>query len=187
MAFLFIGTAVYLLLGGVSPIILPNKNGTAATLQAGDAVPGEPLPDGLFFDRLQVEKRQHRLTAFFKGKPMRVYLVALGLKPEGHKEYEGDRRTPEGRYFIDSKEPDSFYYKTLGISYPNKADRTHAAAIGKAPGGNIKIHGLAGHYADLGQAHRITDWTLGSIALTNPEMEELFTRTPVGTPIDILP
>ena len=161
--------------------------GDPLALEDTQAYPEGALPKGLVFDRLVVEKKQHRLTAFSKGKPVRVYLVALGTNPVGHKEFEGDHRTPEGKYQIESKNAKSHYYKTLGISYPNKADKERAATLGKSPGGNIKIHGLAERYAGLGKSHRITDWTYGSIALTNPEMEELFSRTPVGTPIEILP
>ncbi|MDR2604327.1 MAG: L,D-transpeptidase, partial [Desulfovibrio sp.] len=79
------------------------------------------------------------------------------------------------------------YHKNLGISYPNEQDRARAAAAGKKPGGNIKIHGLAPSFAYLGQAHRLTDWTYGCIAVTNPEIEELFARTEVGTPVEIVP
>lgn len=163
------------------------KNGEGFILNADQAYPEGALPEELRFDRLLLEKSSRRLTAFFRGKAVRVYLVALGDNPEGHKEFEGDGRTPEGRYIIDSKNPNSSYYKNIGISYPNQADREHAAGLGKSPGGDIKIHGLAPHFAGLGQAHRIMDWTFGCIAVTNPEMEEIYRHTPVGTPIDIVP
>jgi len=151
------------------------------------AYPQGPFPDSLSFDKLVLEKGKRRLTAYAKGKPVRVYLVALGENPVGHKEFEGDKRTPEGSYSIDDKNPNSAYHRNLGISYPNDADRARAEKLGKSPGGDIKIHGLAPEFADVGRFHRLTDWTLGCAAVTNEEIEELFQHTPVGTPIDILP
>lgn len=161
--------------------------GLPMELHETEAYPGGPLADGLVFDRLLVEKGKRRLTAFALGKAVRVYLVALGANPVGPKEMQGDKRTPEGRYTINDKNPNSAYYKNLGISYPNQADRARARALQKTPGGDIKIHGLAPDFADIGPAHRLMDWTHGCIAVTNEEMEELFTRTSVGTPIEIRP
>jgi hypothetical protein len=161
--------------------------GFTLSLDADTAYPQGLLPEGLLFDRLLLEKKARRLVAYYEGKPVRVYLGALGFAPEGHKEVEGDGKTPEGEYYIDSKNPKSAYYKNLGISYPNEADREQAAKLGKSAGGDIKIHGLAPAYAALGQAHRLTDWTYGCVAVTNEEMEELYQRTPVGTPILIVP
>jgi murein L,D-transpeptidase YafK len=156
-------------------------------LDAWEACPQEPLPASLRFDKLLLEKSGRRLTAFAQGKAVRVYFVALGENPVGHKRYEGDKRTPEGRYRIDGKNANSAYHRNLGISYPNEHDRARAAAAGKHPGGNLKIHGLAPSFAHLGQAHRLTDWTFGCIAVTNPEIEELFARTEIGTPVEIVP
>lgn len=166
----------------------PTMQGQAwASLTPSEEYPQGPLPDGLMFDSLLVEKAKHRLTAFAKGKPVRVYLVALGENPVGHKEFEGDKRTPEGYYQINDKNPNSAYYKNIGISYPNAEDVKRAKQLNKSPGGDIKIHGLAPAFAEIGPAHRLSDWTYGCIAVTNPEMEEIFTRTPVGTSIEIRP
>lgn len=156
-------------------------------LAPAEAYPTGPLADGLRFDLLLLEKSERRLTAFSKGKAVRVYLVALGESPLGRKEYQGDKRTPEGRYTIDDKNPRSAYHKNLGISYPNEDDRKRALDRGRDPGGDIKIHGLAPMFADIGPAHRATDWTYGCVAVTNEEIDELFARTPVGTPIEIVP
>jgi hypothetical protein len=156
-------------------------------LSAREAYPQGALPDDLLFDDLLLEKGKRRLTAFAGGQAVRVYLVALGGDPVGPKQVEGDMRTPEGSYVINDKNPNSAYYKNVGISYPNAADRERAKKLGKSPGGDIKIHGLAPHFAAIGAAHRLTDWTWGCIAVTNAEMEEIFTRTTVGTPIEILP
>lgn len=149
--------------------------------------PKGELPAGMNFDRLVLEKSKHTLTAYSNGVAVRVYYVALGREPRGHKQFQGDMKTPEGKYTINDKNPNSAYRKNLGLSYPNKADREFARQQGKNPGGDIKIHGLAQHFAHMGAAHRQTDWTYGSIAVTNPEIDELFARTPVGTPIEILP
>ena len=157
------------------------------TIITAEEYPSGHLPQELMFDKLLLEKGKHRLTAYSKGKPVRVYLVALGATPVGHKEYEGDMRTPEGEYTIDDKNPNSAYYKNIGISYPNRADIAHAEKLGKSPGGDIKIHGLAPDFAFVGPAHRVTDWTYGCVAVTNREMEEIYTRTAVGTPITIVP
>ena len=118
---------------------------------------------------------------------MRVYYVALGTSPVGAKQFQGDRKTPEGTYTINDKNPNSAYYKNMGLSYPNDADREFARKQNKSPGGDIKIHGLAPSFAELGATHRLSDWTYGCIAVTNPEIDELYAHTPVGTPIEIRP
>jgi murein L,D-transpeptidase YafK len=198
--FAALGLALMACLAGVAALFTdeprnhPNPPGQAhpdtpvlQELGAQEAYPQGPLPAGLLFDRLHLEKKSRRLTAFSNGRQVRVYLVALGENPTGPKQTEGDRRTPEGLYRIADKDPDSAYHKSLGISYPNERDRERAAARNMPPGGNIKIHGLGLEFAKLDQAHRVTDWTYGSIALTNREIEELFTRTDIGTPIEISP
>ncbi len=158
-----------------------------ADLAPDEAYPQGPLSENVRFDKLVLEKGLRRLTAYAGGKATRVYLVALGENPVGAKEYEGDKRTPEGSYSINNKNPSSAYYKNLGISYPDKKDLARAKKAGKSPGGDIKIHGLAPEFANVGRFHRLSDWTFGCIAVTNEEMEELFQRTPVGVPINILP
>jgi hypothetical protein len=158
-----------------------------AELEWKEAYPAGSLPPDLAFDKLLLEKNKRRLTAFAGGKAVRVYFVALGQNPSGPKEVQGDKRTPEGNYRIDGKNAASAYHKNLGVSYPNAADRARAKTLNKPPGGDIKIHGLAPEFAFLGQAHRLTDWTHGCIAVTNEEIEELFSRTAIGVPIEILP
>ena len=130
------------------------EKGEAPQLDFHQAYPAGTLAKGLMFDRLLLEKKQHRLTAFSKGKAVRVYLVALGSNPTGPKEFEGDRRTPEGKYIIDGKESKSHYYRAIAIPYPNRTDRERAPAVATPPCANCKIHGLAEHYAVVGQAHR---------------------------------
>lgn len=188
--------ALLIFLAIVSGVVLTDPpsppNGTRSPgglfeLSEAESYPQGALPPALRFDKLYLEKGKRRLTAYSGGKAVRVYLVALGENPKGPKEFEGDKRTPEGEYTIEDKNPKSAYFKNLGISYPNAKDRARAESQGKSPGGNLKIHGLGKEYANLGAAHRVTDWTFGSVAVTNEEMDELFFRTPVGTPIAIVP
>ena len=146
-----------------------------------------PLPETLRFDYLLIEKEKRLLTAFSGGEAVRMYRVALGVEPVGAKEFQGDGKTPEGMYHVDGKNPHSQYYKNLGVSYPSREDREHAAKSGKSPGGDIKIHGLGPKFRQLGSMQWRYDWTLGCIAVTDEEIDELYERTPVGTPIEIRP
>jgi len=121
------------------------------------------------------------------GKVIRTYKVALGRGGLAPKEREGDARTPEGRYMIDSRNAASSYHKALHISYPNPEDRHRAASLGVAPGGAVMIHGLPNGKGWLGPAHRLDDWTLGCIAVTDQEIDEIWNLVPVGTPVEIRP
>jgi murein L,D-transpeptidase YafK len=138
-------------------------------------------------DSILVEKSAHRLTLFQRGRVARTYMVALGQQPVGDKVRRGDMRTPEGRFLIETRNPESKYHRALRISYPDAAHRERARKLGVSPGGDIMIHGLPPRQAWVGAAHRDFDWTEGCIALTNEEIEELWSTVPVGTPIHILP
>jgi murein L,D-transpeptidase YafK len=138
-------------------------------------------------DLVYIEKKARRLTLFSKGKPIRTYRVALGFAPVGKKTSDGDGKTPEGRYIIDRRKPNSRFHRALHISYPNVDDRRQAAARGVSPGGDIMIHGLMNGLGWIGMAHRARDWTLGCIAVTNEEIEEIWRLTPDGTPVEIVP
>ncbi|MDE6885755.1 MAG: hypothetical protein K2P17_01750 [Helicobacteraceae bacterium] len=70
---------------------------------------------------------------------IKTYNISLGKNPKGHKIKEGDSKTPEGKYFIDSKNSKSGYYINLGISYLNKNDSLNARNLGVLPGGDIKF------------------------------------------------
>jgi murein L,D-transpeptidase YafK len=113
---------------------------------------------------------------------LRSYRIALGREPAGHKRCEGDGRTPEGRYTIDRRNPNSRYHLSLHISYPNSADRERAQSQGLDPGGDIMIHGLK-----PGVDHPASDWTEGCIAVTDAEMDEIWRMVADGTPVEILP
>lgn len=114
-------------------------------------------------------------------RPLETYDFELGFAPRGHKEVEGDGKTPEGAYYIDRKNPNSRFHLSIGISYPNAADRAKASAMGKPPGGDIFIHGTPDRYLND------PDWTWGCIAVKNREMDDIYAMVNVGTPIYIYP
>jgi len=140
-------------------------------------------------DLVVVDKTGRTITLFAGG--MAVHTIAgiqLGDAPRGHKRFEGDERTPEGRYVIDYANPDSAYHLSLHISYPNAADRAQAAAQGRSPGGLIFIHGQPNGWPGASLGARVPgDWTDGCIAVSNAEIELLWDAVPDGTPIEILP
>jgi murein L,D-transpeptidase YafK len=138
-------------------------------------------------DYILVEKAEKRLTLFNDNIPLKSYAVALGRNPVGPKLKEGDQRTPEGRYRIDSRNAESKYHLALHISYPNEIDRQITSIAGVSPGNNIMIHGTGDEYSWMGEFHSVLDWTDGCIAVTNEEIEELWELVPDGTVIDIVP
>jgi murein L,D-transpeptidase YafK len=118
---------------------------------------------------------------------MKTYRIALGRSPVGKKTREGDRKTPEGCYTIDWRNPGSRFYRSLHISYPNDEDIQQAASQGVSPGGDIMIHGLKNGKSWIGKRHRRQDWTDGCVAVTNTEMDEIWDAVPDGTPVKIVP
>ena len=137
-------------------------------------------------DRIVIVKSAQILTLMNNGQVIKTYKVALG-NPKGPKIQAGDKKTPEGTYFVDAKNPHSLFHRALHLSYPNAADRERARKLGVHPGGDIGIHGLPAQYAWMGAAHRSIDWTTGCIAVTNPEIEEIWDYVSVGTPVEIRP
>jgi murein L,D-transpeptidase YafK len=121
------------------------------------------------------------------GKVIKEYKVALGGSPVGPKTQQGDHKTPEGVYVLDSRNPRSQFYKSLHISYPTPAQRAAARKRGVSPGGDVFVHGLPAHYRSVGAAHRLLDWTDGCIAVTDEEMDEIWFSVPDGTPMEIRP
>ena len=116
-----------------------------------------------------VNKSDRRMYLFHNETPLKGYDIQLGFAPEGHKQFEGDGKTPEGLYRIDRRNPNSDYHLSLGISYPNTVDFAAAQAVGKSAGGNIFIHGQESPFRKSKG-----DWTWGCIAVTNPEIEEIY-------------
>lgn len=146
------------------------------------------LAETVVIDKLIVYKSLREMQAYQGETLIKTYPIALGRNPVGHKEFEGDGRTPEGVYYINDRNPNSAYYKNLGISYPNAADIAHAKAHGKSAGGLIKIHGIKNGLGDvIGATHLLKDWTEGCIAVTDGEMDELFRAVKHNAVIDIRP
>jgi murein L,D-transpeptidase YafK len=146
--------------------------------------PGGPLP---IADSIVIEKKARRLTLYHQGRPLGSFLVALGANPVGDKRIAGDRRTPEGLFSIDGKNDKSDFHLALHISYPDSAHRARAESLGASPGGDILIHGLRNGQGSSGAFHRTVDWTDGCIALTDPEIERVWSAVSVGTPVEIKP
>lgn len=136
-------------------------------------------------DYIRVAKSARTMTLYAAGQPVHTITgLQLGDAPQGHKRFQGDERTPEGRYTIDYGNPNSSYYLSLHISYPNADDRAYAAARGRSPGGLIFIHGQPN---DWPSGRVPGDWTDGCIAVSDDEIEALWQAVPDGTVIDILP
>lgn len=130
---------------------------------------------------VQVHKADRKMYLLHNEKVLKSYDIALGFAPEGHKQFEGDGKTPEGTYTISHKNPDSTYHLSLRVNYPNQADRDYAKSMEKSPGGDIFIHG--------GPLRKVSrrDWTLGCIAVSDKEIEQIYSMIQPGTVIHILP
>jgi murein L,D-transpeptidase YafK len=158
---------------------------TLAPLRAGVAIgTTEPLQ---IADAVLVVKSERKLYLLRDGQPFRSYRVALGLNPYGHKEREGDQRTPEGRYELDLRNPRSEFFLSIRVSYPNSRDVERARRNRAKPGGAIMIHGLPNVPKRSPEYYRRTDWTDGCIALSNDDMLEVWLLTRPNTPIEIRP
>jgi murein L,D-transpeptidase YafK len=130
---------------------------------------------------VQVHKAARKMYLLHDGTVLEEYDIGLGFAPQGHKQFEGDGKTPEGTYVLSHKNPKSAYHLSVGISYPNTADVEFAAVAGKRPGGDIFIHG--------GPPARVSvrDWTAGCIAVSDREVEQIYSMVKPGTVIHILP
>jgi murein L,D-transpeptidase YafK len=127
-----------------------------------------------------VNKGSRKMMLLHHDKVLESYDIKLGFAPIGHKEIEGDGKTPEGIYLIDRRNPNSRFHLSLGISYPNERDRARAKELGKSPGGDIFIHGQKNPLKrDKG------DWTWGCISVTNKQIEDIYAMVRNGTPIQI--
>ena len=136
-------------------------------------------------DKILIEKKERRLTLISKGKVLKTYKIALGGNPNGPKERQGDNKTPEGTYVIDSRNRDSRYHLSLHISYPNEKDKERAKQLGVSPGGDIMIHGIKNGFSWVGDLHTEVDWTKGCIAVTDEEIEEIDKLAPNGMIVEI--
>ncbi|WP_455365646.1 L,D-transpeptidase family protein [Kaarinaea lacus] len=138
-------------------------------------------------DLVIVEKSKTRLYLMKDNKVLKSFRIALGAKPKGHKQQEGDERTPEGRYLLDYKKEDSGFYKAIHISYPNEDDILRARERGVDPGGQIMIHGQKNTVSKVAFTRQSRNWTDGCIAVTNSAMDIIWQAVDPGTPIIIKP
>lgn len=146
------------------------------------------MPVSPWVDYVLVKKAERKIFLMQGGVPVKEYPISLGLRPVGHKVFEGDMRTPEGIYVLDWRKSNSKFYKAIHISYPNPEDAALATSLGKSAGGMIMIHGLPNKRKNLDENHFLGwDWTEGCIAVTNQAMDEIWNSVADGTPIVILP
>lgn len=139
-------------------------------------------------DLVSVDKSDRALRLMAGDQVVKEYSISLGANPKGHKVRQGDERTPEGRYVLDWRNPQSHYFRSIHISYPNNVDRSRAAEAGYSPGGDIFIHGLPNGMDSMGASFEGRDWTDGCIAVNdNDDMWEIWTLVENGTPIEIQP
>ena len=157
---------------------------SAALAQPARAEPGARPAKA---DRVLILKGERRLLLFRRGQIFRSYRIALGRDPVGGKVRQGDGRTPEGRYTLDRRNGKSRFHRAIHISYPGPEDRRRASRLGVAPGGAIMIHGLPNGFGFIGAEHAKWDWTDGCIAVTDEEIDEIWSFVDDGTPIDIRP
>ncbi len=138
-------------------------------------------------DRVVVDKGDRRLYLLRQDRVIAEYPVKLGLNPYGHKQQEGDFRTPEGKYQLVRRNPRSEFFLAIQVSYPNREDMAWAKENGRKPGGLIMIHGQPNVPRRPSDFYANRDWTDGCIALTNADMVDVWLRTTVGTSIEIRP
>ena len=175
LAVLLIASAVAQADGVLSPSAIASS--ASSNIDAG-------LP---LADTVLVRKGERKLFLLRDGKVLRSYKIALGLQPDGHKVVEGDFRTPEGKYLLNRRNPNSEYFLSIQISYPNEQDVARARKLGARPGGVIMIHGQPNLPRKPRDYYDNVDWTEGCIALSNSDMVEIWLMTPPDTPIEIQP
>lgn len=149
--------------------------------------PIQPLPPNAKADLVVVDKAARTLSLYSNGALIGSYPVSLGRAPVGAKAREGDHRTPEGRYFVDRHKSDSSFHLALHVSYPSVQDSTRAQTAGYSPGGDVMIHGMRNGLGWIGRAHSLVNWTNGCVAVTNAQMDQIFSAVPDRTPIDFRP
>ena len=149
--------------------------------------PMEHLPKDTKVDQVVVYKSKREMQLLYQNNILRTYPISMGANPIGHKEQEGDERTPEGTYMLDSRNSKSIAFLALHVSYPNKTDTEKAKLRNVSPGGLIMVHGIKNGFGWVGKLHTLWNWTNGCIAINNDEMQEFWDIVPTGTPIIIHP
>ena len=169
-------------------ILLLASFAAAACAKKQSITPNAPPGDTLrVVDRVVVHKAERKLVLMHGNDILRSYHVQLGSSPTGQKEQAGDSRTPEGTYQLERHNPQSEYFLSIQVSYPNQNDVERARAHHRDAGGLIMIHGMPNDLKHDPQAYESHDWTDGCIALSNADMAEIWTLTPTNVSIDILP
>jgi murein L,D-transpeptidase YafK len=142
-----------------------------------------------YADRVLVDKSEHTLTVYAKGEVLATFKAGFGVYPEGPKQRQGDRKTPEGKYVLDYKNPNSAYYRSIHISYPNNEDRARARRGGYNTGGDIMVHGQPSDPRVVRAIARWpnNDWTDGCISLSTTDMKQFWEMVRVPVPIEIRP
>ncbi len=138
-------------------------------------------------DRVVIDKSDRVLHLMSDGEVFRSFRIALGIRPLGDKKEEGDFKTPEGNYLLDTRNPNSDYFLSIHVSYPSVADRREANQNGVSPGGAIMIHGQPNEPTRSEAYYQTQDWTNGCIAVSNSDMIDIWLMTGVNTPIEIRP
>ncbi len=138
--------------------------------------------DGPEVTRLRIHKEERLLFLDGTDGVLANFSIGLGFAPVGHKQFEGDGRTPEGSYVIDRRNPNSAFHLSIGISYPNEEDIAFAESQDRSPGGDIFIHGGPRRGID---PRNVRDWTAGCISITDLQIERVYAMVQDGTPIDL--
>ncbi len=175
--------ALFLVLALAVPVAGFGYTKVLGRLGSGSAP--DMLPPEQQADRIIVRKSAREMQLLRGDAVLRSYRIALGGDPEGHKMQEGDQKTPVGDYVIDWRNPRSMAHLSLHISYPNAQDSARAKAAGVEPGGNIMIHGLPNGWGAFGAVHHLWDWTDGCVAVTNAQMQEIWSMVANGTKITL--
>jgi murein L,D-transpeptidase YafK len=172
----------------VSVALLSGMSAHADGQLSSSAIASSGIEAGLpLADTVVVRKGARKLELLRNGQVLRSYRVALGLRPEGHKQFEGDYRTPEGKYLLTRRNPNSDYFLSIQVSYPNDDDMARARKQGLRPGGAIMIHGQPNTPRKPRDYYSNVDWTEGCIAVSNSDMVEIWLMTGPDTPIEIQP
>ena len=168
---------------GISLAIMTSTSVIAAESKSENK---QALPTSIVIDKVFVDKSARTLQLLSDNKVIKSYHIALGGNPVGHKQQQGDKRTPTGSYILDYKNEKSKFYRSIHVSYPNAADKARANSRGRSPGGAIMIHGQKNGFGHLAAINQQRDWTDGCIAVTDNEMDEIMAAVEIGTPIEIV-
>ena len=171
------------------PLISITLGMLLASGAGADSLAGLAAPAGMLrpADRVIVQKSTRRMELMREGAVIASFKISLGLQPVGQKQREGDFRTPEGSYRLTRRNPNSEYFLSILVDYPNDQDMKRARTQGLRPGGAIMIHGQPNTPKKSRDYYTNVDWTEGCIAVSNSDMVEIWLMTPPDTPIEILP